>query len=53
MPLREAIELAGSFEALRPHLRAGSILARHNGLYAWPGGEAVSRAWRHPSGLVD
>jgi hypothetical protein len=41
IPLREAIELAGSFDALRPYLCDGSILARHNGLYVWPGGGVV------------
>jgi hypothetical protein len=38
MPLREAMELAGSLDALRPHLCDGSILARHNGLYVSPEG---------------
>ena len=41
MPWDEALTRAGSFDALRPHLRAGSILARHNGEYSWPGGGAV------------
>jgi hypothetical protein len=37
MPLAEAVKRAGSLEALRPHLRAGSILARHGGLYTLDG----------------
>ena len=31
MPFAEAMERAGSFEALLPHLREASILARANG----------------------
>jgi hypothetical protein len=42
MPWDEALMRAGSLDALRPHLCAGSILARHNGLYYWPGGGARS-----------
>jgi hypothetical protein len=42
IPWGEALTRAGSFEALRPHLCAGTILARHNGLYLWPGGGAVT-----------
>jgi hypothetical protein len=41
MPLREALERAGGFEALQPHLWAGRILARHGGLYDWPKGYGV------------
>ena len=33
MSLQEAVERAGSFEALRLPLRAGQIMARHAGLY--------------------
>jgi hypothetical protein len=42
MPWDEALMRAGSLDALRPHLGAGSILARHHGLYYWPGGGARS-----------
>jgi hypothetical protein len=42
MPWDEALKRAGSLEALRPHLCAGNILARHNGLYYWPDGKARS-----------
>ena len=42
MPWDEALKRAGSLDALRPHLCAGSILARHNGLYLWPGGGPVT-----------
>lgn len=35
MPLHEAEQHAGSFEAMLPHLREGRILARHGGLYFW------------------
>ena len=42
MPFAEALARAGSFEVLLPHLREVRILARHHGLYACPGGEAVS-----------
>jgi hypothetical protein len=38
MPWEEALERAGSFEALLPPLREGRILARHQGLCGWPGG---------------
>jgi hypothetical protein len=31
-----ALERAGTFEALRPHLHAGRIVARHGGIYYWP-----------------
>jgi hypothetical protein len=41
MPWDEALTRAGSLDALRPHLSAGSILARHSGLYSWPKGGAV------------
>jgi hypothetical protein len=47
MPWDEALTRAGSFDALWPHLRAGSILARHNGQYSWPGGGA----WRGPGDI--
>ena len=50
MPLAEAMELAGSFEALRPHLCDGSILARYDGLYASPEGEAESGPGDIPPG---
>jgi hypothetical protein len=40
MPFAEAVERAGSFEALLPHLRGSRILARHGGLYSWPDGAA-------------
>jgi hypothetical protein len=36
MPFEEAIKRAGSFEALRPHLRERRILARHGELRTWP-----------------
>ena len=52
MPFAEALERAGSFEALLPHLREGRILARYHGLYTWPERRGGERAWRHPSGLV-
>jgi hypothetical protein len=42
MPLAEALERAGSFEALLPHLREGRILAQHCGLHTWPEGAAES-----------
>jgi len=42
MPWDEALKRAGSLDALRPHLCAGSILARHNGLYILPGGGPVT-----------
>ena len=42
MPFAEALERAGSFEALLPHLREGSILARCQGIYSWPSGRAES-----------
>jgi hypothetical protein len=42
MSLAEAVERAGSFEALRPHLREGRIPARHNGIHYWPEGGALS-----------
>jgi hypothetical protein len=35
--LREAVERAGSLEALLPHLCAGRILSRHGGLYSLDG----------------
>ncbi len=41
MPLTEALERAGSFEALRPYLRDGRIRARHSGMYYWPEGGAL------------
>ena len=34
----EVLKRAGTLDALLPHLCAGNILARHNGLYHWPGG---------------
>lgn len=40
VPWRQALERAGTFEALRPHLHAGRILARHGGSYYWPSGDA-------------
>jgi hypothetical protein len=43
MPLEEAEELAGGLEALLPHLRSAGILARHSGLYSWPGGQVLRR----------
>ena len=52
MPFAEAVKRAGSFEALRPHLREGRILAHHNGLYSWPGGEAMSGPGDIPPELV-
>lgn len=42
MPFAEAVERAGSFEVLRPHLRNGRIPARHNGIYYWPEGGQLS-----------
>jgi hypothetical protein len=40
MPWDEALTRAGSLDALRPHLCAGSILARRAGLYSLPGARA-------------
>ena len=37
MSLQEAVERAGSFEALLPHLRAGGILARADHFRYWDG----------------
>jgi hypothetical protein len=39
MSFAEAVARAGSFEALRPHLFAGRIIARYSRLCFWPGGE--------------
>jgi len=41
MPWDEALKRAGSLEALRPHLCAGSILAHRAGLYGLPGVRAL------------
>ena len=38
IPWRQALDRAGSFEALRSHLHAGRILARRGGSYYWPSG---------------
>jgi hypothetical protein len=46
MSLYEAVKRAGTLEALLPHLRGGSILSRHGGLY-WPRGGA----WREPGDI--
>jgi hypothetical protein len=43
MPWREALKRAGSFDALRPHLGEGRILARHQRLYR-PDGKVHSEA---------
>jgi hypothetical protein len=51
MPWDEARARAGSFNALQSRLWAGSILARHAGVYSWPGGQAqlgpgnIARSW--------
>jgi hypothetical protein len=47
MPLHEAVERAGTLEALLPYLREGSILARHKGIYTWPGGHE----WTGPGNM--
>lgn len=46
MPLQEAVRQAGSFDALRPSLRAGRIFARGD-LSAWPGGGLVKTPSPH------
>jgi hypothetical protein len=48
IPFTEALDRAGSFEALRPYLRDGRIPARHNGMYFWPEGGAL-----FPPGEID
>jgi hypothetical protein len=42
VPFAKALARAGTFEALLPHLREGRIPARHNGIYYWPEGGALS-----------
>ena len=48
IPFTEALDRAGSFEALRQYLRDGRIPARHNGMYYWPEGGALL-----PPGEID
>jgi hypothetical protein len=48
MSFAGAVKRAGSFEALRPHLREGRILSEHFGLYSWPEGEPKSEPGRIP-----
>jgi hypothetical protein len=48
MSFAEAVKRAGSFEALRPHLREGRILSEHCGLYSWPEGEPKSEPGHIP-----